>query len=369
MAAATMAAKVEAAATAAKAAVTNLPRFGEVSAAVVRAIQACATAYACVRIGGAENRMKSTTAAKVAALVGGLVIASSSIAPAHAEKKPWWLSLEAGAEYDDNVSVEQNDDVTGNNDVAAIFEVDAGYKLLDTDTSRVEVGYDFYQSIYSDFSDFNYQEHSPGLTAWTKMDGIKLGFSYYYLHSLLDDKFFLDQHALSPSISTYVSDDLYLTFFYRYLNKDYNRLDDDRDANTHQGGADLYFDFDKPKKGYVSLGGSYVNEDTDGPAFDYQGFSGRASVQFPISLFNLPSRWRFAYTYQKRDYDNGASLTPPVAGQTREDDRHTIRTHIELDLTDELRAIAEYRYVNRISNLATADYDENVGGVSMRYSF
>jgi hypothetical protein len=313
--------------------------------------------------------MKSTTLANAVAIFLGAIAA----APAHAEKHAWWLNLEGGVEYDDNVAVDQNDDTTGIGDAAATFELDAGYKLVDTDTSRVEIGYDFYQSVYQDLSAFNYQEHVPGLTAWTKTDGLKFTINYAYTHALLDDDFFLDQHTISPSVGGNISDEFYLSVFYRYYNKNYEQSDDARDANTHQGGTDLFYDFDKPKKGYVSIGASYTSEDTDGPQYDYEGFSGRASVQFPITLFDLPGRWRFAYTYQKRNYDDPASLfpppPPPIPTATREDDRHTVRTHIELDLTDELKAIGEYRYIDRMSNLSSADYQENIASLSLRYGF
>src|SRR5262245_36601052 len=138
--------------------------------------------------------MKPLTALTSAAVLLGAL--SSDVA--YAEKKAWRLSLEGGVEFDDNLAVDENDLHAGKGDAAATFQLGAGYKLLDTDQSRVEIGYDFYQSVYADLSEFNYQEHSPTLSVSTKVDGIKFGFTYSYLHSLLDNRFFLDQHALSP---------------------------------------------------------------------------------------------------------------------------------------------------------------------------
>jgi hypothetical protein len=288
---------------------------------------------------------------------------------AHAESRDWWLDLEAGAEYDDNVAIDQNDTNRGEGDAAATFEVDAGYKLVDTDTSRVEVGYNFYQSVYRDATDFNYQSHMPSLTAWSKVDGIKFGFSYSYLHSLLDNAFFLDEHIFAPSVSAYLGDNFYVTATYRYLDKNYNRIDNARDAQTHQPGADAYYYFDKANKGYFSVGGSYASEDTRSAEFDYSGFVGRASVQFPIEAFDRKGHLKLSYAYQKRDYDNDISLLPGNDGVKRSDNRHTFRAYGDFGLTDNLKVVAEYRFIMRNSNLATADYDENVASLGLRYSF
>lgn len=293
------------------------------------------------------------------------MVASSALA----ESKSWWFDVEAGVEFDDNVALEQNDDNSTSSDVAAVIELDGGYKLVDEKDARVEVGYNFYQSIYQDLSAFNYQSHNPSFMAWIKPGGIKLGFEYSYTHSLLDGSFFLDQHMLSPTISAFLTDDFYLTGYYRYYDKNYNQSDDARDAQTHQTGADLYYYFDRPNKGYFSFGAGFTSEDTTGDAFDYDGFMGRAAVQVPIELFEKKGRVKFSYAYQKRDYDNPESLTPLVPGETRSDDRHTLRINTELEMTSDLKAIVEFKRVNRNSNLAASDYEENVGTVALRYSF
>lgn len=307
--------------------------------------------------------------AAAVALVAALGMTTTGV---RAEKKAWWLDVEGGVEYSDNAAANpnvDNDTIGVADDFAATIEIDAGYKLVDTDTTRVEVGYDFYQSLYSDMSNLNYREHNPSLNAWTKVDGVKLGLTYNYVNSSLDNGFFLEQHSFQPSVALYLTEQLYLSVFYRYLDKNYNAIDNLRDANTHQGGADLYYYFDKADRGYVSVGGGYTSEDTDGPAFDYDGWSARAAVQIPVELFGKDGRLRFSYAYQRRDYDNDASLLLANDGLFREDNRHTLRARLEVDVADDLKAIGEYKYINRDSNLATADYQENVGSLGLRFSF
>ncbi len=312
--------------------------------------------------------MRISTPNSFVTLVTLAAAAQFAVQSVSAQNKSWWLDLEAGVEFDDNVAVEQNDDNSESGDVAAILELDGGYKLVDEKDARVEVGYNFYQSLYQDMNEFNYQSHNPSFMAWIKPGGIKLGFEYSYTHSLLDDSFFLDLHMVSPTISAILSDEFYVTAYYRFYDKNYNSSDDDRDAQTHQTGADVYYYFDRPNKGYFSFGGGFTSEDTSGPAFDYDGFLGRAAVQIPVELFEKKGRVKLSYAYQKRDYDNVESLTP-ITTETRLDDRHTLRLNTELELTTELKVVAEYRHVSRNSNLATSDYQENIGSVGFRYSF
>ncbi|MBP6012556.1 MAG: hypothetical protein KBA31_10045 [Alphaproteobacteria bacterium] len=318
------------------------------------------------------SRLRGTTA------IVALATAAGMLAPGavHAESQSWWLDLEGGLEATDNVAgnpaADDPDNNSGQSDIAATIELDAGYKFVDTDTTRIEVGYDFYQSLYQDQNDFNYRSHNPTFNAWTKTNGLKLGFTYGYLNSIYgEDAPFeqkLSQHSFSPSVAAYLSDVVYLSVFYRYLDKNYDDLNNSRDANTHQGGADLYYYFDKPKRGYVSLGAGFTSEDTRSVAFDYDGYAARAAVQFPVDVFGKQGRLRFSYAYQRRDYDDPTS-TPDVLVGPREDNRHTLRAKLELDITDDLKGLAEYRYVNRESNLVTADYQENVGSLGLRFSF
>ncbi len=311
--------------------------------------------------------MKFVRTAGVAALASVWVMSASPLA--FAGSKDWWLDVKAGLSFDDRVTVDDVD-ASAASDVAAEFAIDAGYKLYDDEQSRIEIGYDFSQTVYSDLSAFNYQEHAPSLNMWTKsLGGVKLGFNYTYYHSLLDGDFFEDQHVFAPSLSAYLSDDVQLTLTYRYYEKNYNALDDARDASTHQPSADLYFYFDKSRKGYFMVGAGYTNEDTTGPEFDYAGFLGRATVQVPIDPFGLPGRLKLSYAYQMRDYDNPESLAPFPNTATRQDDRQTVRAYADVEVAEDLKLFADYHFSDRGSNLASADYNKNDVYVGLSYSF
>jgi hypothetical protein len=295
-------------------------------------------------------------------LAGALALAPA----ARAERQAWSLEVEGGVRYDSNVAVDETDLTSSIGDIAATLALEAGYKLVDGENSRLEIGYDFSQSLYQDVDYLNYQSHNPEVNAWTKLGGVKLGLNYGYTNALLDDSFFLEQHSIVPSISGFLSEDLLVTMSFRYTNKNFNRLDDGRDAQIQQPNVELMYYFDKPKRGYFSIGGGFSNEDTTDPAFDFSGATGRAALQIPVDLAGLDARIKFSYMYQIRDYDD---VTSTPSGALREDDRHTLRARGELDITGDLTAIADFRFIDRNSNLATADYSENIASGSLRYDF
>jgi hypothetical protein len=300
------------------------------------------------------------------ALLAGAALFVMTPGLVQADPKLWWLNVEGGVEYSDNVALEQSDANSMEGDVAAFLELDAGYKLVDEKDARVEIGYNFYQSVYDDLTAFNWQSHNPSAVAWMRSGGIKFGVEYSYTNSLLDDSFFLEQHMLSPTISTFITEDFFISGYYRFYSKNYNRLDDARDADTQQVGADVNYYFDRANKGYVSVGGGFTSEDTDGDAFDYDGFVGRAAAQHPVELFGKKGHIKLSYSFQRRDYDNEISLPAPG---TREDDRHTLKLSTNVEVDTNLKAGVEVRRVVRDSNLNTSDYEENVGSLFLRYGF
>lgn len=306
-----------------------------------------------------------------AVLVAAGVVGVAPAAVADGKSKDWSLDLSAGLKFDDRVTVDETD-ASAASDTAVVLELDAAYKVVNESDTRVEVGYEFYQSIYSDLSAFNWQEHNPKISAWTKVGGMKLGLSYGYTHALLDGAYYFGQHEVTPSLSTYLSDDMQLILSYRYYDKNYDTIDDARDATGHQPNADLYVYFSENRRGYVSFGAGYTDEDTAGPEYDYSGFVGRAAVQVPIDPFGLPGRFRLSYSYQMRDFDNPESLFPLVpmpGGPTREDDRQTLRALADVEVAEDLKLYADYRFQDRGSNLASADYNKNVVSLGLEYSF
>jgi len=262
-------------------------------------------------------------------------------------------------EYDDNVTISEVDATTGIDDVAAIIEVSAAYMAIKTANTELELGYDFYQSLYDDLSDFDLQLNTLYAIGSHEIGSLDVGGAYRFTHASLGGDSFFEIHSLRPSVGFSSRDDLFHSLSYTYQDKDFKR-DNDRDANQHGVNFDSYYFF---ADGYfANLGLRFEDEDTDGPQFDYRGYYinlGLSGAVDPIPA--KPTRVRVSYQYYLRDYVHDT----PSIGKEREDQRHTISLGIRQPLSRHLSALLNYQYISADSNLSSSDFTENVVSLSL----
>ncbi|MEZ5748595.1 MAG: surface lipoprotein assembly modifier [Caenibius sp.] len=297
------------------------------------------------------------------ALMGTASLCAITMAqPASAsDKPPVSLTLALGAQYDSNVAVDEAEINARKGDVAALAQVSAGYKLIDSKTLLLHAGYDFDQTSYADLGDYDLQVHRLSLGASLESGKTSFGGDYAFSHVLLGGDGYLDMHMLSPSITTFAGDKLLLRASYIYLDKAF--LDSDRlDAHTHIGSVDAYRYF-AGRKAYVAVGLRYDNEDAHAPELDYQGFQASARAQFPVSLAGIKAKARLGYSYAERDYRH---VTPSI-GEKRDESRHTVSASLDTPLGGGFSFKPQLRYMDRNSNLPSADYDEYVVSSTLSY--
>lgn len=307
--------------------------------------------------------MKNKIAVRGAAMLVASAAALATVPALAKDEKPFSLVVTAGAEYDSNVSVEQTDVITREGDVLAILGVEAKYKAKVAEKTSFTLGYEFEQTLHSDFTDFDMQTHTMSAGVDTRVAGVGLGLDYSFFHILLGGDGFLDMHQITPSVSGFVSKSIYLRGSYSYLDKDFKAIDS-RDAENHQVEGDAYYFFMK-NKAYLSLGARYEQENTVDPALDYDGFQLSANLQLPISLLDRAGKVKFGYSYRERQYDN---ITPSIR-EKRHENRSTFKAGAELPLIGKFTLKPEYRYVDRNSNYAFSDYNEHVVTGTLSYKF
>ncbi len=290
------------------------------------------------------------------------VFALSTVATAKTDK-PWSLSLQAGVQYDDNVTVDQTDVTTGIADEAAVIDVSAGYKLIARKSSSLEVGYDFSQSLHKDLSNFDIQNHGLSASGSIDVGDVTLGGMYTFYHLLLGGHGFLNMHMLNPSISGFVTSHLYVRGSYIFFDKSFKTAPL-RDATNHEPGVDAYYFFDN-SKAFVSFGGHYEIENTTGPEFDYKGYALTVGGQLPLNVLSRSGKVKANYTYLKRNYSN---ITPSI-GVKRRENRSTFRAEADVPIIGGFSGIAKYEYIDRSSNLPSANYTENIITGSVKYDF
>lgn len=275
------------------------------------------------------------------------------------ETSPWSIEASAGIEYDDNLTVEELDVTSGEEDVAAVLDLSVAYSFPGMSDYDLEAGYDFYQSLYQDFSEFNLQTHGLYLSGSREFGEIDAGLSYRFTHSRLDNDNFLQIHNLTPSLGYSLKSNWYLSVAYSYQYKDFY---DQRERDGHQNALTLdnYIVFNE-NRSYVRLGYRFEDEDTDGPQYDYLGHYFNGGLSTPMPLFSQQAKLDLSYEYYTRDYSN---ITPSI-GKERGDHRHRFGLGAQVDLSDAFFARLKYEYIDATSNLPSADFNENIVTVSV----
>lgn len=276
--------------------------------------------------------------------------------------KPWSFAFQTGFEYDDNVTVSEQDLTTELGDFSYVFEFSGTYKILQKPKYELEAGYDFFQSLYDDLSAFDLQSHIFSLNGSYELKGLDLGLFTFYNRTTLGAEDFLEIYTVSPSVGFSAFDNSYTTVNYTY--KDINFFDlQNRDAQNHGFGVNNFLFF-LGGKAMLVIGYQFENEITLGPEFDYLGHFLKTSVKLPIPLLDQ-TKVTFGYKYYFKDFKN---VTASI-GEKRDDFRHSAELHIFQPIYKNLYSKLNYEYVNSISNLASSDYQENTVNLLLGISF
>jgi hypothetical protein len=300
--------------------------------------------------------LRSCTTISTGLILLAAVASAQAADPTKQEKttSPWSVEASAGLEYDDNLSVPELDVSSGQSDMAAVFDLSVGYKVPGLSDYEVEAGYDFYQSLYQDYSEFNLQNHSLHVSGSRGFNDLDVGMAYRFTYSRLDDEDFLQIHHLQPNLGYSVQPNWYLTLAYSFQDKDFADFSR-RDGDQHALLLDNYVVFNG-NKSYARFGYRYEDEDTDGAEFDYTGHYLNLGLSTPWKLSSQHGKLELGYQYYTRDYSN---ITPSI-GKKRDDDRHTFNIKGILDLPSNFFASLSYEHIDASSNLPSADFDENI---------
>ncbi|HEX4997673.1 MAG TPA: surface lipoprotein assembly modifier [Terriglobia bacterium] len=278
----------------------------------------------------------------------------------------WSARGAAGVQFDNNVTTAETDTTSNQGDHAAVFELGAAYRPSLGDPAKLELGYDFSQSLYANLDEFDLQSHTFSAAVEHEAGGIDFGLNYLLGRSSFGREAFLSLHSITPTAGISVSDAWYANVRYSAVSKHFLRgADEPRDGWNHSLTLDNFIFFQN-NRSYVSAGYKIENENTNGPQFNYLGhvFWGRLKYALPIErLARLNPTLQTGGLYYTRHYDN---VTPSIA-EKREDKRKEFTASLTADIVDPLYAVFSYEYIDAISNLPTADYVEQI--VTLRLGF
>ena len=282
---------------------------------------------------------------------------------ADTEDKKFSLSVEAGIEHYDNITVSVLDQTTGESDQAVVFDLSASYIAFQEAGREVELSYDFYQSLHDTMGDFDLQIHALSALGSWEIGEYDTGLNYNYSKIYLGSDRLYQSHTLAPSLGFSSSSELYHRLSYGYLKKDFYS-NSARDADQHSISLDNYYFF-MDAQAYVSAGLRLEEEDARDPELDYRGTYIKLGTSVPLPYGKQPFKLKANYQHYWRNYDN---VTASI-GQHRDDEQDLITIELITPLYKMLSAKFAYEYLSADSNLPSSDYDENTFTLSLLADF
>ena len=278
-------------------------------------------------------------------------------------KKPWSVSMSTGIEYDDNVTVSLQDLASGVGDTANIFEFSGDYKFLKTKKFEMAAGYDFYQSLYHDLSEFDLQSHVFSLGGGYKFENFDVDLFTNYNRTTLGGEDFLESYSFAPQIGFFPTEQWYALVGYSYEDSHFF-TDPSRDGQSHSLGMDHFVFFMKGKS-YFLFSYRIENKNTRADEFTYVGHYGALGVKVPLPIWDQKGAFKLTYRYFYKDYTE----ISPTLSRERRDLRHTIQVGLSQPLCDWLQLNLNYEFIDSVSNLRQIDFTENIASLALSVSF
>jgi hypothetical protein len=296
------------------------------------------------------------------ALLGLIAMASSSVVFA-ADRGPFSFEFRAGVQHDSNVVVEQTDVSTTNADDAVLVGASARYRFAKFGKTELSAGYGFDQTAHANLTDYDLQIHRASLEGATRIGKVAIGADARFFHILLGGKPFLDMHTASPSISGFVSKDLFLRGGYTYLRKVFSTAKG-LDADTHTADASASYFFMR-RLGYFNLALRYEKERTTDPTRAFDGLQVSGNVLILGDKVAKGSKLRLGIAYRDRWYKN---ITPSI-GEPRHEERVSINASADIPIVQHIVLRPEFRMASRASNYPFTNYDNTISSLSVVYNF
>lgn len=270
-----------------------------------------------------------------------------------AEESPFSLRIGGGIEYDDNITVDETDVTTNLSDESLVIDGGVAFRTGSEKSVKLEVGYDFYQTLHEDLTAFDIQMHGLYGRLAKTIGGADAALDYRYTNISLGGAGLIEMHSVRPNVGFLVGTKFYALLSYEYQDRD-NKLTNARDADQHAGSVGGIVLFGEGRT--LNLAYKLVRENAIGPEFDYWGHVGDIGFKTPLMSGDWQPVWRIQYRYTHRDYSN---VTPAIAIE-RKDRRHLARTSLTLPIFDSLSFRAQYEYIDANSNLAAVDYSDHI---------
>lgn len=281
--------------------------------------------------------------------------------PANAQQRQadFKVDATAGYQYDNNVSISELDENTGEADNALLLELGINGNVAISDSLSVHAGYRYSQTAYQEFSEFDTALHQLHAETRYRIAGLDTGLAVRHFAAGLAGDRFLDISQVSPSVARLIGNKLYLRGAYTQSIKTYADHEG-RNADNSASDVDAYFLLDGMRH-YIAFGYRLEREDAMNPELDFSG--DRLKFSYGRQLQRLQLKALLAL--ENRDYRN---ITESL-GTARRDKRLRAGMEASLPLSEHFRFGLKAQYAESDSNLDSARYDETIYNASLSASF
>ncbi|MFT4577858.1 MAG: tetratricopeptide (TPR) repeat protein [Nitrospinales bacterium] len=270
---------------------------------------------------------------------------------AAANDKPWWITAGVNWQYDDNVSIVEQDTISNEQDMSLNYDVGVGASLYSSKKASLEIGYDFSQSLWDKLPEFDYQAHSFNTSTSYSFENWDADLSYSYSYSFLDRSDFVATHNINPRISFIPIPNFYTFASYSFSKTNFISSNT-RDGTNHSWSLSQFFFF-LESKAYILVRYGLDLGDTEDPRFDLLGHSASAGLRLPGPL-KLKTTLNYSF-----NYSNYKNVTPSI-GERRFDAKHTVQLSLSRSIIDALEVNINVKRVMSNSNLTSVDFTQNI---------
>ena len=278
-------------------------------------------------------------------------------------KSDFGAVLELGGFASDNLSVTDIDVNSGNDDIAAKGSILLSYNQGLGKNLKLGISYKGSQTLYEEFTDFDFQSHLLTAKVDYNFNGYKTGVVVRNVSSSLSGDDFLSLTQISPYISKFANRKTYLRGSYTYSDKTYEDIES-RSALEHQGRLDSYYFLDGTRQ-YLTFGYALKYSDAQSDPFDFLSNRFKLGYVNKISFAERRIKLGASWSYENRNYDN---ITPSI-GEIREDSRHRGKIEVEVPLNKTLYSRLDFQHQINMSNLPTADFTRNTVSLTFGAKF
>jgi tetratricopeptide (TPR) repeat protein len=294
----------------------------------------------------------------------------------HGERALYQLYGSVGFQYDSNVVLAPSQDIikvvtgiTKQADGRATLDAGGSFVPWRTDEAQLSIGYEFYQSLHFELTDFNIQDHRPTVQLVVNKGVFQFGMLGRYDYYLLDTDSFLQEATVLPWVSIPEGDLGRTEFSYRMRRREfYQRSFRMRDAFNHAASVRQFLYLGAPDR-YLSVGYRFDTEDPIqdndlARQFAYRGNEVNAGIAW---AFPAAVSAELTYAFRREDYAPPSYI--PSSGERRRDDEHQVKCMARKQLTDHLAVTAAYSGTINNSNDQRFDYERHIGSLALEVRY